>query len=274
MHTISLPWSAFLLLPCVLSNTIPIHLNDLQGREDQQGPLTMVDSGIQIGVSNDEGEKAVNGFLQEGQCQAAPTKRDASVKKRVPNVIECLINDFQATLNALGENGALNGLRDSAMQVARNFPLPSFADMNYNEAFGQAVTLAADRVPEVLEGIAQEQIGPTTIFIFFIAVADYGQTFMKAHKLFLQTKCLLTDADFKLFCPKEGGKFFPQCDRFLCQGKDGKCTTDLMKPCACKADDKEEGSKCSSDVKTMVRSMPSFLENSKASYSILIIIVA
>ena len=66
MHIMLLPWSAFLLLPCVLSNTIPIHLNDLQGREGRPGPLTMVDSGIQIGVSNYEGEKAVNGFLQEG----------------------------------------------------------------------------------------------------------------------------------------------------------------------------------------------------------------
>lgn len=265
MHIIRYSALACSLLNTVLSNAIPPNPNSLQKRQNPApGPLTTVQADgdghakndLKIEVTDDNAEKAFNDFLHKGQCQAAPSqpttpRRDLSLEKRVPNVIECLINDFQATLNEFVLNGLLAGLRDSALQVARTFPRPSFADQNFGEAFGQAVALAADRVPEVFPNIAQEQIGPTTIFIFFIAVAEYGQTFMQARKLYLQTKSLLTDKEFSLVCPKQGSTFYPKCDRLLCQGKDGKCTTDLMKPCGCDSGDKKDTG-CSKDVKDMV----------------------
>ena len=260
-----IPYSAivFLLLSTVLSNAIPPNPDSLQRRQGPPpGPLSTVKADgdghakkdLLIETTDDDAEKALNDYLHKGQCQAAPstpTRRDLSLEKRVPDAIECLLNDFQATLNEFVLNGLLSRLRDSALQVARNFAPPSFADQNYGEAFGQAVAHAADRVPEVFQGIAQEQIGPTTIFIFFIAVAEYGQTFMQARKLYLQTKSLLTDKEFSLICPKKGSRFYPNCDRLLCQGKDGKCTTELMKPCECDSGDKKD-TKCSKDVKDMV----------------------
>ncbi len=133
----------------------------------------------------------------------------------------------------MGLNGALNALAQPAMQVAQNFPFPEFADPDYAAAFGEFAVWAGDAVPTVLNGIAQPQIVPTTIFVYLLAVAYYGQTFMQARKLFLRSKSFLTDKDFALICPSQDSRFYPTCSKSICQGKNGKCTTDLMKPCPC-----------------------------------------
>lgn len=148
-------------------------------------------------------------------------------------MVDCLVNNAQDILNAMGVNGALNALSQPAMQVATTFPFPEFVNPDYAAGFGEFAVWAGDAIPNVLNGIAQPQIVPATILVYLLAVADYGQTFMQARKLFLQAKSLLSDKDFALVCPSQDSKFYPSRSKFVCQGKSGKCTTDLMKPCPC-----------------------------------------
>lgn len=46
--------------------------------------------------------------------------------KRVDDIAACLLEGINNILNAMGINQPLHGLADTAMQVARNFPLPNF----------------------------------------------------------------------------------------------------------------------------------------------------
>ncbi|KAL9129684.1 MAG: hypothetical protein Q9217_001926 [Psora testacea] len=227
------------------------------GPSRSAGPLTTATADgdgyakgdIEVDLPSDDAANALNDFFHKSECQAPPAKRGLKLRKRDPDVVECLVAEAQDILSAMGVNQALNALAEPAMQVAQNFPLPSFADQDYSAAFGQFVVWAGEAVPNTLQGIAQPQIIPATIFIFMLAVADYGQKFMNARRLFLQVKTLLDDKDFALVCPKEDSKFYPSCDKFFCQGKDGRCTTDLMKPCAC-GDGKS--SKCPTDFSEVV----------------------
>lgn len=193
----------------------------------------------------------MNDFFHKGKCQAAQ-KRGLDLSKRDPTVVDCLLNNAQDIVNAMGLNGVLNALVLPATQVAQNFPFPEFADPDYAAAFGEFAVWAGDAIPIVIHGIAQPQVIPATIFVYLLAVADYGQTFFQTRKLFLQAKSLLTDKEFALICPSQDSKFYPSCGKWICSGQNGKCTSDLMKPCPCA----DTSANCPTDFSKVV----SFLE--------------
>lgn len=95
---------------------------------------------IEIDVpNNDVGETLNNFFKKEKQCNANTKKRGVELDKRDTDLLDCLVNGFNDIMNAMGNGQPLQGLRDTAMQVVRNFPLPTFDNQQYAAAFGQAL---------------------------------------------------------------------------------------------------------------------------------------
>lgn len=76
--------------------------------------------------NNDVGETLNNFFKKERQCNANTEKRGLELDKRDTDLWDCLVNGFNDIMNAMGIGQPLQELRDTAMQVARDFPLPIF----------------------------------------------------------------------------------------------------------------------------------------------------
>ena len=208
---------------------------------------------IEIKAPSNEVANALNEFFKEGDCPAPNSKRGVAMEKRVDdNIEDCLLDGFTNILNAMGINGDLHGLAETAMQVVQNFPLPTFQDQQYAAAFGQALVNGADAVPRYLNGIAQNRIVLTTTFVFLLSTANVQHKLMEESKMVLAQEQLLTfEEEFKPACPEKGDKYYPKCDLFICQGKDGVCTVPPMKPCSCD----EGNSNCPGDYDQVIHAL-------------------
>ena len=186
---------------------------------------------IEIDAPSDAVANALNDVFKKGKCEAPQS--GANLAKRVDNaLVDCLTNDFQALLDQIQGNGPLHDLGQQAMQVAPNFPPPNFQDQNQAAAFGQIIAVAADRVPQAIQQIPQRSVVRVSIYVFMIQLARYAQKFMQNRKIFLPGN-LVNNQPFKLACPQKGSGYYPKCDSFLCEGKNGQCTSEIMKPCGC-----------------------------------------
>ena len=236
------PSAVTITLPATQASTGPLSTITADGDGHHKGD-------IELDAPTDDDAKAINNFFKKGKCQASPSRRSIELDKRVPNVLDCLLDNTQNILNAMGVNGALHGLAQPAMQVARNVPLEGFADPQYDEAYRQAIVFGAAALPRVLNNIPQERIVPATTFVFLLAVADFTETLMQIRSIYFEAKLFLYDQGYHPTCPTKDSKFFPKCDSFICEGKNGKCTVNPMKPCAC---DDGKKQKCSPHVKDRV----------------------
>ncbi len=191
---------------------------------------------IEITAPSDEAANALNEFFKKGKCPAAPKKRGMQVEKRIPNDVEfdvdCVVNEVQNILDGMEGNGPLGGYREQMMQVAAMPDPPNWANEQIDEAWRQVLVLAGERMPNAL-GIRNERIPPATRVVFSLAIANYRQIFMVSKHLFIEAKGLLLDKGIHLKCPNKDNKWFPKCENVVCQGKDGKCTTNFLRPCEC-----------------------------------------
>ena len=207
---------------------------------------------IEITAPSDEAANALNDFFKKGKCPAAPTKRGMQVEKRIPNDVEfdvdCVVNEVQDILNGMEGNGPLGGYRDQLMQLAPMQDPPHWANERVDEAWRQVLVLAGERMPDGL-GIRNERIVPSTRVIFSLAIANYRQIFMVSKHIFIEAKGILSDNGVYLKCPDKSSKWFPKCQNFVCQGKDGRCTTNFLRPCEC---DGGEQKKCPKEVEKRV----------------------
>ena len=193
---------------------------------------------IEIDAPSEEVAKAINDFFGESKCQLPISKRKNNLKQRKDEgVAECLLNGFENLLNAMAAEGPLNGLAKTAAQVAQDFPLPTFDDPQYAAAFGRAVAVGGEVVPRVITGISQNRILAAITLVFFLSAANVRHELMNGGKIVLSQKSLVKFSnDSHATCPTENR---PKCNLFVCQGKDGKCTTPPLASCPCDEDDKQ-----------------------------------
>ncbi len=209
--------------------------------------------------NNDVGEALNNFFKKEKQCNANTKKRGVELDKRVDTDLrDCLVNGFNDIMNAMGNGQPLQGLRDTAMQVTRNFPLPTFDNQQYAAAFGQALVAGAmpNGLPRLNPNIGPDQIVSATTFIFLLSTANVNHQVMQDSKLVLaQENLLKLNEQFKVACPAQGDNNFPNCDLPICKGTGGFCTVDPLKYCSCgdgKCPTKIEEKVCSTPIISMV----------------------
>jgi len=79
--------------------------------------------------------------------------------------------------------------------------------------------------------------------------ANYRQIFMVSKHLFIEAKGLLIDEGIYLKYPNKDNKWFAKCEGLVCQGKDGKCTPNVLRPCECNGGQQNE---CPEEVKKRV----------------------
>ena len=210
---------------------------------DSQGPLSISNGKIQIELSTDESAKALNEELKKGKCEAAP-KPDSGLEKRLDDdVVDCLVNDFRDILENMRDGGALNELREQALQVAPNFPLPNFENEQYQAAFAQALVLADRRMPQVLGNVNRNRIRSGSIYLFMITLARFLEVFVERRVLVVE---IHFSADYHLTCPNKNSMWFPNCESYICQGKEGRCTTMALSSCSCNAAEERQ---CRTDKK-------------------------
>jgi hypothetical protein len=211
---------------------------------------------IKLTASSDNDANALNDYYKkEGICPAGPKKRGIQVEKRVPNVafdVDCIVNDVQNILDGMEGNGPLGGYREQMMQLAPMADPPNWASEVIDGAWRQALVYAGGRMPNAL-GIRNEQVPAATRAVFFLAIAQNHAIKMVARSLYIEAQGLLIEKGIYLKCPDKNNKWFPKCDNFVCQGKDGKCTTNFLKPCECNGGDQ---SKCPAEVDKRVCSFP------------------
>ena len=221
------------------------------------GPLVMVTADadghakgdIEIDAPSDDVGNALNDFFRTGECKSPPLKRKIGLNKRVDRDVECLVDNFQSLLNAMGVGGQLNGLAPQAMQVAPNVPLPVFANAQYNAAYGQAIVVGGDQIPRVLPNIQRPQVMPAIGFLFMLTIAFFTQQVMEAGRMYLQADSLRPDQPYEFECLTKDSEYFPKCNNIICEGKDGKCTSDPMAHCPCDGNDQNN---CPTDAKEKV----------------------
>ena len=190
---------------------------------------------IELDAPNNDVTKAINDFFKRGDCQVQRSIRGKIANKRVDtNVGDCLLDGFTNVLYAMGVNQPLHGLAETATQIVRNFPLPTFENQQYAAAFAQALVNGVDTIPRIISGIAQNRIVLTSTFVFLLSTANVQHKLMEQSKIVLASEQLLNfDQDFKPICPAKGDKYYPQCHSFICEGRNGLCTVSPMRPCPC-----------------------------------------
>ena len=203
---------------------------------------------IKIEVPQDVGT-ALNKFFEDEKC-TPPRDEEGSLehgplRKRIDREIECLVNNLENVVDAMGQGGPLNGLAPQAMEVARRIPRPRFVNRQHNMGFGQAVMAAEPRLRNALPNLPQQQIGPALVMTFFLAFGFFiniainvGSMFLEA-TLFEQQPFKEPENPWKCWFGEGGQKL--DCKSGLCLGQDGKCTADLTSSCAC---EEEEDDKC------------------------------
>ena len=203
---------------------------------------------IDVDLPSDGVFDALKKLEDQGQCLPPKSSR---LFRRVDEVADCVTDNFQSILNAMTGDGPLHELRNTALAVRQDFPLPMFVNQQFNEAFGQALMIGAERLPVVLVGIAREQIWAASAFAFVLAVTIQMRTkLLTSRHVYLGKENLDQGKEFKVTCPHTQDGFSLKCPSPICEGKDQKCTYDIMKGCPCE----EENQKCPKDAKDFVSS--------------------
>ena len=189
---------------------------------------------IQLNAPSDEAANALNDLLAKGKCPA-PTQKDGEKnEKRAPPTLDadCLTEQVRDILAGMEGNGPLGGFREQMMQLAPMQDPPNWVNEPLDEAWRQVLVLAGDAMPRQL-GIRNEQVYPASRYVYLIAVTAITKgAFMVSKHLFIEAKNYLVEKG-AVKCPRKESQWFPQCDNFVCQGKNGRCTTKFLMPCEC-----------------------------------------
>lgn len=180
-------------------------------------------------TQNSNGDIVVD--LSDGFVRALdPLDTSCKAQKRDDNVFDCL---FEGTEEILQDDSTFAWLNEEAQNIDSQIVPRNFIDPDENQAFGQVLVYAGAHLPR--RGLPQNRILPMAEIAYLLKLARWYQAGVQL-KHFVISATKRSTKDFSPICTS--GDAQPGCSNALCQGQNGKCTSDFMKGCACNDDSK------------------------------------
>lgn len=151
------------------------------------------------------------------------------VKRRVKwdhNLRGCLVEGCEDILSLDDVLADLNREATSKDKIE----LHNFVDPDENEAFGRALIVAGENLPR--RNIAQDRIVGITNLAFLLTASVTWSSNGKLGDHFIIDSDRRSKQKYTPVCPV--GEFEPVCDNVLCEGTNGKCTSEILQGCGCR----------------------------------------